>query len=407
MSHDTMRVASLEPHAKSMPPEETRLMSLDAYRGAIMLFMASAGFGLPEVAKHFPDSAVWRCLAFHTSHATWVGGGAWDMIQPAFMFMVGVALPYSYARRMLAGHSFARLFSHALWRAAVLVAIAVFLASKNAQQTVFLFTNVLGQIGRGYPVLFLLLGRGWNVQVAALVTIAALYWALFAFYPLPPADFDYSQYDVKESELSEVTLPGFFAHWNKHVNAAADFDRWFLNLFPREIVFRFNPGGYQTLNFVPSLITMILGLLTGEMLRSERSLNAKWLWMLLVGAATFGAGWLAGETVCPLVKRIWTPSWALYSGGIVLWMLAAFYGVIDLLRIRSWSLPLVIVGMNSIAIYLMEQLLPGWIAATLKTHLGSDIFGGTYGIIIQRCTVLVIFWLVCWWMYRRKVFLRI
>src|SRR6185436_16524980 len=125
----------------------TRLVSLDAMRGTIMLFMASAGFGIPQVASHFPDSSVWSFLSFHTSHATWVGGGAWDMIQPAFMFMVGVAMPWSYARRIAEGHSLARNVGHALWRSFVLVALGVFLASNWSKTTDWIFPNDLAQIG--------------------------------------------------------------------------------------------------------------------------------------------------------------------------------------------------------------------------------------------------------------------
>jgi predicted acyltransferase len=384
-----------------------RLTSLDAYRGLIMLFMASAGFGFPQMAAQFPDSGVWKFLAFHTSHVPWVGGSTWDMIQPAFMFMVGVALPYSLARRVREGQSWNRQLLHALWRSLVLVALAVFLASKNAKQTTFIFTNVLGQIGLGYPFLFLLAGRGWKIQLGALAGIAALTWAAFAAHPLPPADYDYAKVGVKAAELKEAVLPGFFAHWNKNANAAFQFDRWFLNLFPAAKPFEFNPGGYTTLNFVPSLITMILGLMVGERLRGEGGLRAKFAWMLKVGAIFMAVGLLLGWLVCPLVKRLWTPSWALYSGGIVLFMLAAIFWLVEIRGWRRWTAPFVIVGMNSIAIYLMDQLLPPWIVQTLKTHLGQEIFSGTYGPVWQRCAVLLALWLACWWMYRRKIFLRI
>ena len=209
------------------------------------------------------------------------------------------------------------------------------------------------------------------------------------------------------AELPEVVLPGFFAHWNKNANFASDFDLWFLNLFPGERPFRFNAGGYTTLNFVPSLITMILGLLVGDRLRGAGDHRAKLVWMLKVGAASLVAGLLLGWFACPIVKRLWTPSWALYSGGIVIGVLALLFWLVELRGWRKWTAPFVIVGMNSIAIYLLDQLLPGWITGTLKTHFGQEIFSGTYGLIWQRCAVLLVLWLVCWWMYRRKIFLRI
>lgn len=389
------------------PAKPARLISLDAYRGMIMLFMASAGFGIPQVAAHFPDSGVWKFFAYHTSHAPWVGGGAWDMIQPAFMFMVGVAMPYSLARRIRDGQSWNQQLLHTLWRSLVLVGLAVFLASKNAKQTTFVFTNVLGQIGLGYTFLFLLAGRGWKIQTGAMAGIALLSWVLFATHPLPPAGFDYTSVGVKAQELADVVLPGFFGHWNKNANFAFHFDQWFLNLFPGERPFRFSGGGYTTLNFLPAIMTMILGLLAGERLRAGGEQRDKLLWMGKVAGACIVLGLLAGWTVCPVIKRIWTPSWALYSGGIVTGILAAIFWMVEMRGWRRWTVPFVIVGMNSIAIYLMDQLLPGWIVQTLKTHLGQDIFAGTYGMVFQRCAVLVVLWLACWWMYRRRIFLRI
>ena len=80
-----------------VPP--ARLTSLDAYRGAIMVLMASAGLGAPKIAAHFPDNPVWQFIGFHTEHAAWTGCSFWDLIQPAFMFMVGIALPWSVANR--------------------------------------------------------------------------------------------------------------------------------------------------------------------------------------------------------------------------------------------------------------------------------------------------------------------
>ena len=247
----------------------------------------------------------------------------------------------------------------------------------------------------------------WKVQLGAMAAIAVGIWTLFAMHPVPLPDFDFAKVGVKADELKDAVLPGFFAHWTKNTNTAAAFDQWFLNLFPRDEKFVFNAGGYQTLNFVPSLITMILGLLTGEMLRRNGTDRQRVTWMFAVGAACLTLGLVAGWTVCPIIKRIWTPSWALFSGGIVLWLLAVYYWLVEMCGCKRAVFPLAIVGMNSIAIYLMDQLLPGWITGTLKTHLGQHVFDGTYGIVWQRCSVLAVLWLVCWWMHRRKIFLRI
>lgn len=384
------------------PPQ--RLASLDAYRGFIMFLMASGGFGIGKVAEHLPDS-FWVRLAPQVDHVPWVGCVLWDLIQPAFMFMVGVAAAYSTANRLQKGDSLAQVLSHAAIRAAALVLLGVLLASNSSseKQTNWVFANVLAQIGLGYFFLVLLSRASFRVQLIALASILAGYWLLFAVWPIhpPPAGADTSWIDSSE------WLTGFFAHWNPHTNFAADFDRWFLNLFPRSEPYVFTRGGYQTLNFVPSLGTMLLGLMAGNLLRSDRGADDKLRMLFLAAIVCLIAGWLAGQTVCPIVKRIWTPSWTLFSGGWVLLMLAAFYLAIDVQGYRRWSIPFTVIGMNSIFVYLGFQLSSGWIRETLARHLGPELFTGPYQSMAQRTGVLLVLWLLAWWLYRQKVFLRL
>jgi heparan-alpha-glucosaminide N-acetyltransferase len=385
-----------------------RLVSLDAYRGLTMLAMASGGLGLHRVAQNFPESRVWQFVGYEFEHVEWVGCAVWDLIQPSFMFMVGVAMAYSCASRRAHGQSYARMLGHAGVRALVLILLGVFLRSDNRPQTNFTFEDVLSQIGLGYFFLFLLWGRGARWQFAAAIAILVGYWCYFYAYPLPTGDFDYSSVGVPPNWPH---LPGIAAHWDKNTNAAAAFDSWFLNLFSRAKPFAYNGGGYLTLSFIPSLATMIFGLLSGELLRSPRT-NAEKLWGLVIaGLAGLAAGQLLQTTgVCPIVKRIWTPSWALFSTGWTCLILAAFFGVVDVLKFRRWTFPLVVVGMNSITMYCMEQLSHGWFYRTLKTHLGSRIFefwGTAYEPFLGRLWVLAAMWLVCYWLYRQRIFIRI
>lgn len=361
-----------------------------------MLLMASSSFGIPQMAKAHPESW-WAVVAPQFEHKAWQGCALWDLIQPAFMFMVGVAMAFSYAKRSEAGEGFGRLFVHAGIRAVVLVLLGVMLASKGKGQTEWLFTNVLAQIGLGYVFLFLLWRSGWEAQAAAIVVICIGYFSWFAWQDLPPGG-DASQPGV---------FAGFFAHWNIHTNAAAEFDRWFLNLFPRASRFETNPGGYQTLNFVPALATMLMGLLAGRCLRTSAPDREKCLRLAVAGVVLLLAGTVAGLLICPDVKRIWTPSWAIFSGGWVLLLLAAFHWLVEIAGQRRLVFPLVVVGMNSIFIYLMHSLCGGWIRDTLKTHLGGAIFSGYLGPVLERCSVLLVLWLLCWWLHRQRAFLRL
>lgn len=379
------------------PPPVERLLSIDAFRGVTMLLMASGGLGIVQVAKSFPDTPLAK-IAPHLQHVTWSGWTAWDMIQPAFMFLVGVSMPFSHDRRLERGGSSWGLFFHALWRSLVLVALGVLCASQGKPGTNWIFTNVLAQIGLGYTFLFLLWRLGTWGQVLGTLGILGGYWAWFAFDPVQPPHASTPAADV---------LGGFFAQWNMHVNPAARFDVWFLNLFPRSEPFVLNEGGYTTLNFVPSIATMCLGLMAGRFLRTRRSHVSKAQGLILGGALLLALGWSASEYACPLVKRIWTPSWVLFSGSIVMLTLAGFYCLVELMKGRFLAWPYAIVGMNSIFVYMATQLSTPWIKDTLKKHFNPHMFEGLYGPIIERGSVLVILWLACWWLYRQRAFIRI
>ena len=393
------------------PDPPRRLVSLDAYRGLAMILMASEGLYLARIARtpEFQNSRVWQFLAYQTDHVAWAGCSLWDLIQPSFMFMVGVSLPFSIASRRARGQSFRLMLFHALWRSFLLVFLGIFLRSTGRPMLNFTFEDVLTQIGLGYPVLFLLGFTRPRTQLVAAIVILAGYWAAFAAYPLPPAGFDYASVGVR----GDFPHPrGFAAHWDKNTNLAHHFDVAFLNLFPREKPFAYNGGGYLTLNFVPSLATMIFGLLAGGVLKREDLTPAKKVGVLVAASAIgFISGLvLGGLNLCPIVKRIWTPSWALFAAGWTFLILAAFYDVIDRSERRRWAFPLVVVGMNSIAMYVLAHVAAGFIGSSLKTIFRPhvfEVFGKTFEPAVEAAVVLLVLWLVMLWMYRRKVFLRI
>lgn len=392
--------------AKSLTP---RLASIDAYRGLVMFLMMGEVLQLCRVATKLPGERIWEFLCHHQSHVEWVGCSLHDLIQPAFSFLVGAALSFSLANRLAKGHSKAWMTAHALWRSVVLVLLGVFLRSRHQSQTYFTFEDTLSQIGLGYTFLFVLALFSARVQWIALGVILAGYWTAFALFPAPGSGFDFAAVGVKP-DWSHHPI-GFAAHWDKNSNLAWAFDAWFLNLFPRKSAFSYNGGGYATLSFIPTLGTMILGLLAGGVLKSTRASWAKVLWLCSAGAVGLIAGWGLGELgLCPVVKRIWTPSWVLYSGGFCFLFLAAFYAVLDVLGVRFWAFPLQVIGMNSIAAYCMAALFESFIASSLNIHLGKRMFevlGEVYVPLLHGAAVLLVLWLILFWMYRRKIFLRI
>ena len=397
------------PAAASCAPLPSRLASLDAYRGFVMLLMMGEVLEFSRVSKALPESGFWSFLAHHQSHVQWVGCSLHDLIQPSFSFLVGVALPFSLARRTAEGQPQWHRTLHAFWRALILILLGVFLRSIGRDQTYWTFEDTLTQIGLGYGFLYLLGLRPMRVQWGALAVILAGYWIAFVLYPLPGPSFDWAKAGVKPDWANNLT--GFAAHWDKNTNFAWAFDTWFMNLFPREHPFTNNGGAYSTLSFIPTLATMILGLIAGGVLRSDRSPVAKARWLALAGVAGLALGWLLGVAgICPVVKRIWTPSWVLFSGGWCFLLLAGFYLVIDLWKHRSWAFFLVVIGMNSIAAYLIAHLFQGFIEKALPRHFGRSWFtfaGTPYEPFLLGAGVLFIEWIILWWMYRRKIFIRI
>ena len=388
---------------------KTRIGSIDAFRGFVMFLMLAEVMRLWTLRRAFPASGFWAFVAYNTTHVPWQGCSLHDLIQPAFSFLVGASLPFSIASRSSRGESFRRMLGHAVWRSVMLILLGIFLRSMGNSRTYWTFEDTLTQIGLGYTFLFLLAFASLRVQGIAFATMLVGFWAAFVAYPLPGADFDYTQVGVPADWPHMYT--GFLAHFNKNSNLSWAFDVWFLNLFPREAPFRFNGGGWSTLSFIPTLATMMLGVWCGAWLKTARSTGEKLKGLVIGGVALTLAGlvlqWLH---ICPIVKRIWTSSYTLYSGGLVVLMLAGFYALIEWKGWRRWSFPLLVIGANSIAIYVMSWTIERFVASALVRHLGASPFavlGPPFEPVLRGIGVLMVFWLLLFWMYRRKIFLRI
>lgn len=386
-------------------------MSIDAYRGFVMFLMMAEVLRFHAVSRNFPGSGFWRFLAHHQSHIEWIGCTLHDLIQPSFSFLVGTALAFSVASRQARGQAFGPMLGHAIWRAFALSALGILLRSVGRSQTNFTFEDTLTQIGLGYVPLFLLGFRPRRDHWLATGVLLVGIWLAFVLYPAPAPGQDLSQVGVSAEWLREHGQTGLAAHWQKNANLAWRADVWFLNLFPREKPFLFNGGGYSTLSFIPTLATMVLGLIAGGILRADSPARPAWRRLAILGGSLLAAGWLAGFLgLCPVVKRIWTPSWVLFSGGWCFLLLCGFHLLLDRPRWKGWSFPLLVVGANSIAAYCIAHLWEDFVSSTFRTHLGPDAFkilGAGLEPLVHGAAVLAVFWLILYWMYRRRIFLRL
>ena len=331
---------TITPAAAVEMPKPVRLVSIDALRGLVMALMAFELLGNPQwLTETFPDSRICEWIACHAVHVAWRGCSLHDLIQPTFSLLVGVSCAYSIASRRAKGHGPRAILLHAFWRALVLVALGVWVRSLGAPMPNWTFEDTLAQIGLGYvPLVWIDLTFKPRGVIALASGLMAGYWLLFACWPLPDG------------------ASGFASHWTPAANPAQAFDRWFLPHFPGKETYYGN--GYGVLNFIPTLGTMLIGLAAGLWLRACGNDHRRMLRLLLPTAlALLAAGWLLDASgVCPMIKRIWTLSFALWSGGLALTALGALYWLADLRGWRRWLFPLTVVGMNSIAAYLLVDI---------------------------------------------------
>jgi predicted acyltransferase len=337
-----------------------------------MFLMASAGFGFTVLADN-PGLQWW---AHQFMHVEWEGFGIWDLIQPSFIFIVGVAMPFAFAIRSGRGESRASQFGHAAKRSLTLLIIGMAIVCVHKDKLVIDFITVLQQIAIAYFFAFFVLGRGWKVQALTALAVLAVHHLLYMFGPGHGAEI-----------------------YAKNANFAAWLDYTVLGTY--------NAGGYTSFNAFSSIATVILGIIAGEMIMRENSENRKVLWMFVTGVLLIAAG-AALHPVIPVVKRIWTSSWTLFAGGWAFLLLGAFYWAIEVKGWRKWSFIFQVVGMNSIAIYVFHQMLRGsldkWLWVFTRPFLGSM---GDIGVILQSWMVLAIQWFFVYWLFKREIFLKV
>lgn len=421
--------------AENIPESATkkqRIASIDVFRGFVMFLMLFQMVHLDEVAKRLKEGTwgdFWKWVYFHTSHVEWEGGSLHDLIQPGFSFLVGTAMAFSIFSRQRQGQSWLWMFFHAIVRATILVALGVLLRNLRSDRIEFQFTDTLCQIGLGYVFLFLVASLPRLFSYGMVLIILVGYWIAFASYPAPTADFDYASVGVPEDWSHHKE--GLESHWNKNSNVAWFFDTWFLNKFPHrsaEVVttpsskgakpprstksysiFTHNPGGYATLSFIPTMATMILGLIAGGWLRDELTRTRRIMQFLAAITVCFALALSIDYLgLCPIVKRIWTPTWVLWSGGWCFAFLLFFHLICDVLGLKAWAFPLTVIGANSIIAYIMSFATVPFLRGRLESwlHFVWEPMGEGSPAAIGL-VVFAIVWYVLYWMHKHRLYVRI
>src|ERR1017187_7306759 len=280
------------PAAAATAPK--RYVALDAYRGFIMFVLVSGGFGLRALARNRPDFA-W--IAGQFDHKPWEWIAFWDLIQPAFMFMVGVAMPFALAIRRAKGAGDREIFRHIVVRSFRLILMSQILMSISSGRLHFQLINVLAQIGVTYFLCYLIMQLEFRWQAAIAAAILIGHWALF------------------------VALPGTEGPFmSKTTNIGAVIDKFVFG--------RANPDYWVNINFITSTVTTLFGVWTGQLLQGQKS-HAQKMRMLAISAGLCLAIGLIIHPWNPIIKRICTTSFTLYSAGWILLMLLAFYWFVE------------------------------------------------------------------------------
>lgn len=364
----------------------TRLESLDALRGFDMLFISGLAGLISALCALFPgDCSSWIDAQMH--HAAWDGFFHHDSIFPLFIFLAGVSFPYSYAKSRSKGMTSARIYRKAILRALTLFFLGFLVNGllKSADFPVRFF-SVLGRIGiTGLvsSVLFMNFKTGTRAAIAA-ITLLAYYGLSLIVAPDAPAG------------ASSFSVEGSFA---------AYLDR---KILPTQMIYKqgiYDPEGL--LSTLPAVVTAMLGNFTGEFIRESRlSGGRKTLVMAAAGAVLLGLGLLWSNWL-PINKALWSSSYVLVVGAYSVLMFALFYWIIDVKGWRKWAFPLKVVGMNSIAVYMLQRIVD--FEPSVKFFLGKVIsnLSPEAGNVIYYCGYLLLVWLILFFLYRKKVFLKV
>jgi len=361
-----------------------RVQSIDALRGFDMFWIIGGGALFTSLHGIF-DNPLTALLARQLEHVEWEGFRFEDLIFPLFLFVVGAVMPFSITRRIEKGQSRRRLYLHIVKRAVVLILLGLMMNGLLKFNWPHMrWAGVLQRIGLCYLLAALLVvNTKWRTQAIVAALVLLLYWAAMALVPVPgygPGVI--TPQGCLSSYIDQQLLPGI--------------------ILEQYYGYGDNEGIISTL---PAACTVIIGALAGCWLRSKRSGNRKSLGLLVAGLLSLAAGYAWG-IYFPIVKNIWTSSFVLVSAGYSLLLLAALYWLIDVKGYAKWAFFFVVIGANPITIYFLQSFVNFEQIADFFVH-GIAEHAGLAGPLILALAVLMVKWLLLWFLYRHRVFLKV
>ncbi|MEI6050078.1 MAG: DUF5009 domain-containing protein [Bacteroidota bacterium] len=370
--------ANVKTSSSSLPG---RITSVDFFRGFTMFLLAGEASQLYEHFSTF-DNGIMQFLGTQLSHHEWHGLHFWDLIQPFFMFIVGVAIPFAVANRQKKGDSNKIITLHALKRSFLLLFLGWALYFTDAGKLVFRFQNVLAQLSVTYLVAFLIRNKSFRFQLIFTLVILLLIDLAYRFFP----------------------VNGFNHPWVNFENLGA----WFNN----KIEGVDKASEWATLNFVSTTAHTVWGVLCGKLLMSNKTATRKIQLLLIAGVSALLIGYsLDLLNVTPIIKKIATSSFVFASGGWAILVLCFSYWLIDVRKqFITGSRMFIIVGMNSIFIYMFFNIGGAGLISRIAAPFSRLFFsrGGDLAVeVITGIGVWAAMWYLCYWLYKNKLFIKI
>ncbi len=359
--------------SETLPPVK-RLISLDAFRGWTMFWIVGGGSIMTGLAALGHNFAI-DTLVYHLDHTPWQGLRYFDLIWPSFMLMVGMSLPFSYAKQ-IQSKTHKQIILRVLKRVVVLFLLGSIRQSVSLNQPFLVeLSSALQPIAIAYFFAFLLVRKSWRFQIITAAGILVGYALLLAFVPAP--GIQAGTYAINHNLVTFV-------------------DQFILGRTLEE-------GWGTILSTIPTIATTILGLLIGRLLMTDKTPQKKLLTITAIGFSCVIAG-LALNPIIPMIMKLWTSSYGLASAGWSCLLFGLFYWIIDIRGASRWAFPFVVIGMNALAVYMGRTLVPlDRIVSIFSEGIAQNL--GIFGSLFEAIAVLIIEWLILYWMYKRKIFL--
>lgn len=375
-------------------PLSPRLTSVDVYRGLMVA-------GMILVDNPGSDDLAYGPI----KHTEWNGWTCADFIFPSFVFLVGVSMAFSFAARVQRGDSRGRIFLHVVLRSVILIAIG-FLVNASPLVGVDWHTFRIYGVTQRIAVCYLaagvvLLWSNWRGQLIALFACLVGYWAILRFVPVPGFGIPGHDIPFMDPERNIVAWLDRRLLMGRLYNTVRD------------------PEGL--ISTIPAIGTMLMGVLTGQWLRSRASPHMKMLRMVSVGIVGLAAG-LVWNRWFPINKNLWTSSFVLLTGGFALVFLGLLYWVIEIKNWRGWTMPLLVFGMNAIVGFVADSVVygPGY-TFTMKVSNGTAIswhegaqawlvslgLGAANASLVYSVGAVLFCWVLLWLLWRKRIFIKI